>query len=380
MLSIPTEMIEMIASYLEPEEYYNWKWSTKEMARLPVHTVTFPVYKKCMENPHIRISIDVDYPFHIKESGIHQESFQYLVDSKNHKELLWAIKFHQKLSDELLQSTFSVIVERWLGSLGTEILEAIYRTGRIPSTYQNELPLFVFCSQGNAEIVSHLLQTTKTHNEQRLLASFHQAARRGYAHITRLLLETRKLNFTKLQKEIVWDCFSSNNIEIGFQLLNEDQFDPFATDLLCMAVFYNNITLVAKLLEDKRLVPWVDLPIPTVQACKMGHSAIVELVLKKIRDVQAWDLLNIACQYGHSDVVRVLLKDRRIDPTKDHNQALHTAVTMNRVEVVRLLLEDKRVDPSARANLSYYMARNNGNQMIMDLLLQNECVSRNLNL
>jgi ankyrin repeat protein len=333
-----------------------------------------------MGNPHIRISIDVDYPFHIKESGIHQESFQYLVDSKNHKELLWAIKFHKKLSDELLQSTFLVIVDRWLGSLGTEILEAIYRTGRIPSTFHNELPLFVFCSQGNAEIVSKLLQTTDTHNEQRLLASFHQAARRGYSHITRLILDTKKLNFAKLQKEIVWDCFSNRNIEIGFQLLNEDEFDPFTTDLLCMAVFYNNTTLVAKLLEDKRIDPMVDLPNATIQACKMGHSVVVASLLKKIMDLRSLDLLHIACQYGHTDVVRVLLMDPRIDPSKDYNQALHTAVTMDRVEVVKLLLADRRVDPSDRENLSFYMARNNGNHIIMDLLLQNECVSKNLNL
>src|SRR5690606_22259310 len=77
---------------------------------------------------------------------------------------------------------------------------------------------------------------------------------------------------------------------------------------------------------------------------------------------------------GLLKVVQELLKDKKVDPSAVHNQAIREASSSGHLEVVRELLKDKRVDPSALNNNAIQEASLKGHLEVVRELLKDKRV------
>lgn len=96
--------------------------------------------------------------------------------------------------------------------------------------------------------------------------------------------------------------------------INPNVMGLFVT-ALSAAVFYNRLSFVRMLLEDKRVNP-----------AQNDNIAVI-----------------LASRHGHLEVLQLLLADPRIDPTARRNTAIGNAYQRNHFDVVKLLRSDPRV-------------------------------------
>jgi len=107
-------------------------------------------------------------------------------------------------------------------------------------------------------------------------------------------------------------------------------------------------------------------------ACSLGHTEIVELLLKDVRfnpvgnDNQPF---NMAAASGHVDIVKLLLSDTRVDPSTHNNYAIRWASENGHIEVVKILLKQSQVDASDLGNYTIRYACENGYIEIVKILL-----------
>jgi ankyrin repeat protein len=81
--------------------------------------------------------------------------------------------------------------------------------------------------------------------------------------------------------------------------------------------------------------------------------------------------LVLACEIGYITVVDRLLQDKRVNPSFNYNSALFEACQHGHIAIVDLLLQDKRVDPN-----SIYRFKKNNNQTKIINRLQQEIKNR----
>jgi ankyrin repeat protein len=86
-------------------------------------------------------------------------------------------------------------------------------------------------------------------------------------------------------------------------------------------------------------------------------------------DPTARPALALAIDFGYQEIAILLLEDPRVDPSINHNHALHLACSTGCVEVVRLLLNDSRVNPSDLDNEALLRAVKSSNYAIVRLLM-----------
>jgi len=98
---------------------------------------------------------------------------------------------------------------------------------------------------------------------------------------------------------------------------------------------------------------------PIVWACRNGHVAVVDHLLKDPRvDVCVAEnaALLFAVRNGHIDVVRALLHDGRADPGARSQMAISLATCVGRLDLVQCLLSDARVPLEAVRNDVFELA------------------------
>jgi hypothetical protein len=81
---------------------------------------------------------------------------------------------------------------------------------------------------------------------------------------------------------------------------------------------------------------------------------------------------------GHLTIVERLLQDKRVDPSADDNKAIRWASDNGYLAVVERLLQDERVDPSANNNAAIQWAASNSRLAIVERLLQDDRVDPNV--
>jgi ankyrin repeat protein len=86
-----------------------------------------------------------------------------------------------------------------------------------------------------------------------------------------------------------------------------------------------------------------------IKACKTGNLEMVNACLASGVDPSANDnsAIRWASFNGHISVVDRLLQDKRVDPSVNDNSSIRMASENGHISVVDRLLQDKRVDPSA---------------------------------
>jgi hypothetical protein len=82
----------------------------------------------------------------------------------------------------------------------------------------------------------------------------------------------------------------------------------------------------------------------------------------------------LAALNGHLSVVERLLQDKRVDPSACDNYAVRWAAQFGHLAFVDLLLRDARVDPSADNNYAVRQAAARGHLAVVDRLLEDDRV------
>lgn len=132
----------------------------------------------------------------------------------------------------------------------------------------------------------------------------------------------------------------------------------------------HNIEIVRLLLEI--IDPSKDRNAAIASAVRFNHIDIIKLLLNDFRvesTVKYGYLLKIACVYGHIDIVKFLSQGYRVNLSTTNNIAIKMASESGRIDTVKFLLDDKRVDPSADRNYAIRKASEGGHLEVVKLLL-----------
>ncbi|KAM5437205.1 hypothetical protein McanMca71_001186 [Microsporum canis] len=160
--------------------------------------------------------------------------------------------------------------------------------------------------------------------------------------------------------------------------------DRFHRMPLFYAASYGHVTIMKKLLNDRRVDPKLkdnDGKTPLSIAAENGHREAVELLLSiegvevEFLDNHLRSPLSLAAMNGHSDVVNLLLTEQGVivDSTDDISRTpLSYAAGNGHISVVRFLLADRRIRPNltdkdGKSALSW--AACNGHDEVVKLLL-----------
>jgi hypothetical protein len=86
------------------------------------------------------------------------------------------------------------------------------------------------------------------------------------------------------------------------------------------------------------------------RACGTGNVEMVNRCIESIENEEYPDNyinngLVLACETGYITVVDRLLQNKRVNPSFNYNSAVYEACQHNHILIVDLLLQDKRVDP-----------------------------------
>lgn len=118
-----------------------------------------------------------------------------------------------------------------------------------------------------------------------------------------------------------------------------------------------------------------------VQACVNGITDEVEILLQDpyVNPRRDRNLgLQSAVANSHSEVVKLLLADERTDPTDTYHNFVHEASFLGDHESLQALLDTGLYDPSDTNNYALKVANANNNFEVIKILLEDERVVSNL--
>jgi surface antigen len=158
--------------------------------------------------------------------------------------------------------------------------------------------------------------------------------------------------------------------------LLRDGVNPSADDNAAIrwAAANGRVTVVQRLLQDKRVDPSAKDNWASFRAAANGHVYVVNCLLRDLRVDPSRALIGYACG-GHVDQVEWLLLNDRVDASAEDNDAIRLAAEHGHVAVIDALLRDKRIDPSAGFDYAIRWAAANGHATVVERLLQDARVS-----
>lgn len=166
----------------------------------------------------------------------------------------------------------------------------------------------------------------------------------------------------------------NGNITVVNRLLDDRRVDPSADDNYAIAVASQagHIAVVNRLLDDARVDPSADNNFAIRAASLNGHTPVVARLLADPRVDPSADnnfAIRFAAQNGHAPVVDRLLSEPRVEPRVNRNNIIKVASQNGHAAVVERLLSDERIDPSVDGNIAIKIASQYGHAPVVELLL-----------
>jgi hypothetical protein len=166
--------------------------------------------------------------------------------------------------------------------------------------------------------------------------------------------------------------YGNSNKEIVKLLLADPRCDPSHGHFVMNAIHRGRTSALECLLLDKRVDPSKENNQAFRNAIDMGYLCMAQMLLRHPKvdptDAQNSALIS-AAERGYIDILKVLLEDTRIDPSAQGNEAIIVASANGHLEIVNLLLADSRVNPACRRNRALNRAIKNGNHDVVQRLL-----------
>lgn len=217
-----------------------------------------------------------------------------------------------------------------------------------------------------------LLQDSRTiHYADEILISevVTSALLHGSVELAKVFLDDKSIDISKINFMRV-----ATKVENMKLLLDHPRVDNSKICTISQALGSKepNTEIVKMLLEDGSIDP-ARLDNSAIQhAVNAGFADIVELLLADKRVDPTKVNIIIAATEGKGDVVRLIVEDGRADPSKEDNRALVEACQLGHIAVVEALLSSPKVDPSARDNEPLKRAVGKKHSGIVQRLLKHE--------
>jgi hypothetical protein len=176
------------------------------------------------------------------------------------------------------------------------------------------------------------------------------------------LEETKSLEKEKMEDTFYEGCKTGNLEMVNTCIAYGIDPSGYTNVAFRIAVYKGYISVVDRLLQDKRVDPRVNDYSALYSASQEGHLEILDLLFQDKRFTPTHAMKKYA----------ILLVTNGIDPYCNTNIAFRIAVDKGYILVMDRLLQDKRVDPKVKDFTSLNSASQEGQLDILDLLLQDE--------
>ncbi|KAJ3307990.1 hypothetical protein HDV04_002201 [Boothiomyces sp. JEL0838] len=246
------------------------------------------------------------------------------------------------------------------------IVESLLKDGRFDPSVDGNISLILACKNGHAEVVDLLLQDSRVDPAVNNNSPIIFAARNGHLGVVELLLKHPKVDpsdndnsamslardsghkdvvaaLLKNPKVALLAAFENQDPDSVFELISAGDFAPqFKNNYtIRMACVNGYVSVVEKLLGDKRVNPAAN-----------GNQALIG-----------------AIKNGHDRVVDMLLGDYRVDIKKQEGTIFKTCCEFNRIGILFKLMEDRRFNPERVVSDGILAATMRGNLEIVDAIL-----------
>ena len=206
----------------------------------------------------------------------------------------------------------------------------------------------VAVANGQAQIVSLLLDDPRVIIHS---STFNTAVEKGHVDVVKLFLGHPLIQLTNAHLNWALNiAVRYHHIDVATLFLNHPRFSPTSHDILSDAVSVKDPDMVKLLLRDGRFDPSYDDNHALVEAARVGHTEIFNLLMNDVRLVDPAGrgrrnrALVTAAQFGHIEIVDILLRDPRINPSElALDFALSEAVRYEHADVAARLLKHPRV-------------------------------------
>ncbi|KAJ3319018.1 hypothetical protein HDV06_006770 [Boothiomyces sp. JEL0866] len=269
-----------------------------------------------------------------------------------------------------------------------QIVELMLGDPRIdPSDCNNEaIRRASYC--GHFKIVALLLRNPKVDPSAKSNKAFRDAATNGKLAVVRLLLKDSRVDPSDYDNEAIRLASFYGRTAVVKELLKDSRIDPGASNndaikkaayrgnydvfellknnervdanqatlnynnVLLKCIYTNDISMIAKLLQENLVDPQSDKSIALRLAVHRGNLQVFQLLLNRGFDPSSNDnqAITDACAKGFIDIAKVLLNNPSVDPSDNSNIALQKACLAGNTQIIKLLLDDARVDPSIKNN------------------------------